>query len=242
MKYIRLVIIIALIFIIGKYLRCSCVEKLNNCSSNSELLQQRKIKDEMIRKDIFYGLKVMDKIFNKHNIYYTIAYGTLLGAVRHWDMIQWDDDADIHILRKDIKKIMKLENEFKKHGIILKKDWKLLKLYFNEKEYPFIDLFPIDSIDGKTKRCRPFSKKCEQINQGWWTSWYDFPFEWLKERKRLKFGNLTLWAPKETMKLLNFWYGKNCLKECYSANYDHVTGKYVKPKLIKCLNLPKPQI
>ena len=33
-----------------------------------------------------------------NNIYYTIQYGTLLGAVRHWDMIPWDDDADLVVL------------------------------------------------------------------------------------------------------------------------------------------------
>ena len=240
MKYIRLITIIIFIFLIGKYLRCSCVEKLKNC--NKTILDEKKRKFEIIRKDIFHGLKILDELFTKHNIYYTIGYGTLLGAVRHWDMIEWDDDADLHILRKDIDKIMNLQGEFKKHGIILKKDWKLLKLYFNEKEYPFIDLFPIDSINGKTKRCRPNSKVCEQINQGWWTSWYDFPFKWIIDRKRLKFGNLNLWAPKEYLNLLKFWYGKKCLTECYSSNFDHITGYYIKPKLINCNNLPKPQI
>ena len=235
MEHIKLVLIILVIFMVAKIFKRNSVENLENTKD------KKKIQYKVIKNHVFHGLKIMDKIFNKHQIYYTIGYGTLLGAVRHWDMIQWDDDADIHILRKDIDKIMKLKGEFKKHGITLKKDWKLLKLYFNKEEYPFIDLFPIDSINGKTKRCRPFNKKCEQINQGWWTSWYNFPFNWISDRKRLKFGDLDLWAPKEYLKLLKFWYGKNCLTECVSSNYDHITGKYVKPKIIKCLNLPKPQ-
>ena len=59
------------------------------------------IEKKEIKEKITFGLKIIDKIFNKHNIYYTAAYGTLLGAVRHWDMIPWDDDADLNIWRKD---------------------------------------------------------------------------------------------------------------------------------------------
>ena len=67
--------------------------------------------------------KITSKIFNKHKIYYTIGYGTLLGAVRHWDVIDWDDDADLHIYNKDIPKIMKLKEEFAEYGLILEKNW-----------------------------------------------------------------------------------------------------------------------
>jgi len=199
-----------------------------------------------IKKDILHGLEIMDKIFNSHKIYYTIGYGTLLGAVRHHDMIEWDDDADIHILKEDINKIMSLKDEFAKYGIILEQEWKLLKLYFNDKKYPFIDLFPIGNDSGKTRRCIPSTlsnpKKCTQIYQKWWTSWYGFPYNWIINRKKLKFGKLNLWAPVKYLELLKFWYGKKCLTECYTSNFDHITGRYIKPKLIKCLNLPKPQI
>jgi len=195
-----------------------------------------------IRKKIFHGLNILDKIFNKHKIYYTIAYGTLLGAVRHWDMIQWDDDADVHILRKDIDKIMELKDEFAKYGITLKKNLKLLKLYFNDTDYPFIDLFPIDNFKGKTKRCGPKSYECKQILRKWWTSWYDFPYAWIIDRVKLKFGDLTLWAPRKYIKLLKFWYGPKCLTQCYSNPYNHMTGKFSKSKLINCKKLPKPQI
>lgn len=158
-------------------------------------------------------------------------------------MIEWDDDADIHIYRKDQDKIMNLKNEFEKYGIKIEKNWKLIKIYFNNDKYPFIDMFLVDKdkYNHLTKRCMTDYTICKEVNAKWWKKFYDFPFEWINQRVKLKFGNLYLWAPKQYLKLLYFWYGNNCLKECYSNNYDHITGKYITPKIIQC-KLPKPQI
>lgn len=37
----------------------------------------------------------IDEFCRKHNIRYTLAYGTLIGAIRHKGFIPWDDDVDI---------------------------------------------------------------------------------------------------------------------------------------------------
>ena len=198
-----------------------------------------------IRKKIIYGLGVIDKLFNKHNIYYTAAYGTLLGAVRHWDMIPWDDDGDLNIWRKDYAKIMSLKDEFKAHGLILESDWKLIKVYFDDKKYPFIDLFINDVEDGKLVRCsEPFEKSCNSIDKvnDWWWKWVNYPSKWIEERKRFKFGPIEIWAPVESEKLLKYWYGESCLSECKSPEYDHITSDYVQPKNLSCGILPEPQL
>ena len=80
-----------------------------------------------IKKHITYGLKTIDAIFNKHNIEYIIAYGTLLGAVRHHDMIPWDDDADLMIHKKDYWKVLGLKNEFEKHNFVAVKLCQLMQ-------------------------------------------------------------------------------------------------------------------
>jgi len=47
-------------------------------------------------------LSELDSFCNEHNLKYVLAYGTLLGAVRHNGYIPWDDDVDIIMPYNDI--------------------------------------------------------------------------------------------------------------------------------------------
>ena len=80
------------------------------------------------------------KLFDKHNIPYFMDGGTLLGAVRHTDLIPWDDDIDLGILDKDFfRKLPKLKNEFEKFGFNVDYSDTHLTKVFNKDKWIYND-------------------------------------------------------------------------------------------------------
>ena len=53
-------------------------------------------------------LAMVDQICKEHDIQYFLAGGSLLGAIRHQDIIPWDDDIDLGMLREDFEKFRKV--------------------------------------------------------------------------------------------------------------------------------------
>lgn len=53
-------------------------------------------------------LKRLDSLCRKYKLRYWVAFGTLLGAVRHEGFIPWDDDLDVWLPREDYEKLLKI--------------------------------------------------------------------------------------------------------------------------------------
>lgn len=111
-------------------------------------------------------LDVIDKVCRENNLKYSLAYGSMLGAVRHGGFIPWDDDMDIWMLRVDYDKFVKIweasdikgycllsqdkKREFTQSFIKIRKD---NTAFVSKGEEDtnfhhgiFVDIFPMDNV------------------------------------------------------------------------------------------------
>ena len=109
-------------------------------------------------------IEILDSIVHfceENNLRYYLAYGTLLGAVRHQGYIPWDDDIDIHMPRPDYEWFIAnyknniysvIDNSLDSaYTLPFAKvhDTRTLfheTLYLKNSYGIFIDIFPLDSI------------------------------------------------------------------------------------------------
>lgn len=67
--------------------------------------EQEKKKLQLVEAKI---LDEVDRICKKHDLKYGLAYGTLIGAIRHNGYIPWDDDLDICMPRADFERFREI--------------------------------------------------------------------------------------------------------------------------------------
>ena len=117
-----------------------------------------------IQKDI---LDEVVAFCEENNIRYFLAYGTLLGAIRHNGYIPWDDDIDIHMPRSDYERFIELytrkqHSEYKivTHKLdrryevpfakIFRKDTLVNEFFYKQSVFGvYVDIFPLDGIKSK---------------------------------------------------------------------------------------------
>lgn len=70
-------------------------------------------------------LKAIRSICDENGLRYYLAYGTLLGAIRHRGFIPWDDDIDIAMPRSDYNKFLEIAKSdvFDLYSIETNKDY-----------------------------------------------------------------------------------------------------------------------
>jgi len=56
-------------------------------------------------------LMEFDRVCCKYDLHYYLICGSLLGAVRHKDLIPWDDDVDVAMPRRDFDRLLEIAKE-----------------------------------------------------------------------------------------------------------------------------------
>ena len=104
----------------------------NNKASMISDSRKTELSLQEIQKGSLEILRIVAKICDKQGLIYYLAYGTLIGAIRHKGFIPWDDDIDIWMPRNDYKKFIEY---FIKHKDELK-PYELFSVY-NNVDYPY---------------------------------------------------------------------------------------------------------
>lgn len=128
------------------------------------MIQEQPYDKDKYLKVLFKTFEAFINTCEKYDLRYFCAGGTVLGAVRHGNIIPWDDDIDVFMPRKDYEKIIALNSEISKgdYGVISAHNTEnsatFAKFYSKNttlwelKEIPFvyglyIDIFPLDETD-----------------------------------------------------------------------------------------------
>ena len=141
------------------------------------MVAEQQISKEECKRIQIQILDEIAMICKQSGLNYYLAYGTLLGAIRHKGFIPWDDDIDIYMSRDEYEKLLTIM----KSPDIKMPHW--LELYDGDKDgyyYPFakavdnttiakmednltkhgiwIDIFPVDRLPDSARKRYLFVK------------------------------------------------------------------------------------
>jgi len=101
-----------------------------------ELFIGRKYLDPIVSKNNLLDFKT---VMDKHDIYYGLWFGTLLGAIREKGFIKHDEDTDVFMLEEDREKVLNALFDFEEIGLKVIRYEKYLLSFMKDDDY--IDIY-----------------------------------------------------------------------------------------------------
>lgn len=157
-----------------------------------------------IQKEHLEVLKAIDEICKKENLSYMLYGGTLLGAVREKGFIEWDDDADIMMHRRDFDALEGYCNKYLDvYGLFLNNNHWIPRVVPIHNHEINVEIILIDSLP-RNKLLRKFKLMMLKLLQGMLKTTKDFS----RYSTRDKLIGIVMWHLGRIIKpkaILNFY-------------------------------------
>jgi len=197
----------------------------------------RQLKLQEIKEIQLEILKAVDKCCADNDLRYSLAFGTLLGAVRHKGFIPWDDDVDIMLPRPDYNRFINVFNE--------SFDSFKVRTHFQDPNHPYtygkvedartkfietitisydiginIDIFPVDGVPSDTNTFKRYFNNIKLLRN-------ILSLKLIKPdfKRRNKFKNIILFVSQLLLKLISYQYLVKLIEKKITK-YSYDESKY----------------
>lgn len=124
-----------------------------------------------LQRHLLKMYKDVEAVCRRHNLNICLAFGSVLGAVRHGGFIPWDDDIDLYMPRADYDRLLNefadelpsnyqvvapnlKNNGYSRFAKIVDLNTRFVELGAENAKHPlgvFLDIFPLENIEPETK-------------------------------------------------------------------------------------------
>ncbi len=171
----------------------------------SKFVYKKTKKIAEIQKNLKKLFSAFNKVVKRYDVTYCLDSGTLLGAVRHGNIIPWDDDIDVQMYKDDIKVLLKNRKEIRDMGYHIGFRDKIYRFERMRKDRKYgsdgyIDIFEVRERNGRVEYTEARNR------ERWPKYWYR-----KSEREPLilyRFGRIKVMGPKNPYPYLKRAYGK----------------------------------
>lgn len=171
-----------------------------------------------------------------NNLRYSIAYGTLIGALRHKGFIPWDDDVDVVMPRPDYERFCQIYSSLDYRLVYYGNDRTALTGFARVVDYQetlfeaerpwtkqvvgaWVDIFPIDGVE---ENALLYAKRYEQLRR-----WCDFIYKFRRQNHHISVND-SWWSIAKTViarivglnGYLPYWLLKKMIQKEKKVSYD----------------------